>query len=253
MKDNRNIDICLTPSIVDLFDLSYKKVVVIDVFRATSAMCVFLNNGGDKVIPVATIEEAIQYKTKHNELHNHKYLVAAERNGVVVPGFDLGNSPLSYHDQQFNNVSLVITTTNGTLAINKAHTAGRGMLLASFLNINAVVSHIVSQEASDVLIVCSGWKGRTCIEDILLAGSLSQILLKNHGFQTDSDAVLLAKNMYNLAHQDLFSFLKNSSYRKRMNLDEDVKYCLQTNIMDIVPVWQKDTMDGGFFFSNRTI
>ena len=130
MKDNRSIDICLTPSIMDLFDLSSKKVVVIDVFRATSAMCVFLNNGGDKVIPVATIEEAKQYKTKHNELHNHKYLVAAERNGVIVPGFDLGNSPLSYHDQPFNNVSLVITTTNGTLAINKAHTAGKGMLLA---------------------------------------------------------------------------------------------------------------------------
>ncbi len=62
MNTKKNIDICLTPSIIDLFDLSNKKVVIIDVFRATSAMCVFLNNGGKSVKPVASIEEALKYK-----------------------------------------------------------------------------------------------------------------------------------------------------------------------------------------------
>ena len=106
MNSKRNIDICLTPSMMNLFDLSAKKVVIIDVFRATSAMCVFLHNGGNKVIPVSTIEEAENYKNKFTGLINQNYLVAAERNGKIVPGFDLGNSPLLYHNKKFkrNNI-----------------------------------------------------------------------------------------------------------------------------------------------------
>ena len=64
MRNKRNIDICLTPFMIDLFDLSNTQVIIIDVFRATSAMCVFLNNGGDYVVPVATIEDAKKYQNK---------------------------------------------------------------------------------------------------------------------------------------------------------------------------------------------
>ena len=251
------IDVCLTPAIVDLFDLSNKQVVIIDVFRATSAMCVFLNNGGERVIPVSNIEDAIKYKNDINPFCEKKYLVAAERNGAVVPGFDLGNSPLSYHNQDFRDVSLAITTTNGTLAINKAQMAGYGMLLASFLNVSSIVDYISSCN-NDVLIVCSGWKGRLCMEDILLAGLLSEKILLNNQFYCNSDSVLLSKNMYNLAKSNLFQFLEDSAYRKRMNLDEDVKYCLQIDTMDLVPVWSRFKSDKeslqigpGFFYANK--
>jgi len=250
------IDVCLTPAIVDLFDLSNKQVVIIDVFRATSAMCVFLHNGGERVIPVSNIEDAIKYKNDINPFYEKKYLVAAERNGDVVPGFDLGNSPFSYHNQDFRNISLAITTTNGTSAINKAQMAGYGMLLASFLNISSVVDYISSCK-NDVLIVCSGWKGRLCMEDILLAGLLSEKLLINNQFYCNSDSVVLSKNMYNLAKSNLFQFLEDSAYRKRMNLDEDVKYCLQIDTMDLVPVWSRfnseesSQIGSGFFYANK--
>ncbi len=185
MNTKKNIDICLTPSIIDLFDLSNKKVVIIDVFRATSAMCVFLNNGGKCVIPVSSIEDAEKYKNQINTQDDSKYLVAAERNGKIVSGFDLGNSPLLYHERSFKGVSLAITTTNGTIAINKAKNAGNGMLLASFLNVSSIIEYL-SYENSDVLIVCSGWKGRSCVEDILLAGLLSEKLLSTNKFYADS-------------------------------------------------------------------
>ena len=251
------IDICLTPSIIDLFDLSNKQVVVIDVFRATSAMCVFLHNGGERVIPVANIEDAMQYKNNINCVYEKKYLVADERDGAIVPGFDFGNSPLSYQNKDFRNVSLAITTTNGTLAINKAKMAGHGMLLASFLNASSIVDYI-SSCSNDVLIVCSGWKGRLCMEDILLAGFLSDKLLLNKQFYSDSDSVILSRNMFDLAKSNLFQFLADSAYRTRMDLDEDVKYCLRTDIMDLVPVWAPFKLDKessqvgtGFFYSNK--
>tara|TARA_B100001250_G_scaffold412101_1_gene442433 strand:- start:97 stop:864 length:768 start_codon:yes stop_codon:yes gene_type:complete len=235
MKNKRRIDICLTPSMLNLFDLSNKQVVIIDVFRATSAMCVFLNNGGNKVIPVATVDEAKNYKTNSDDNIN-KYLVAAERNGAIVPGFDLGNSPLLYDDKNFNGFSLAITTTNGTLAIDKIKASNDKMLLASFLNSGAVVNHL-SLAKEDVLIVCSGWKGRFCVEDLLLAGLLSTRLLTIPRFYADSDSVLLANNTYKVAKLDMFNFLAHSAYRTRMNLDDDVKFCLQKDIMDIVPIW----------------
>ena len=56
-------------------------------------------------------------------------------------------------------------------------------------------------------------------------------------FETCSDSVLLATHLYSLGQYDLFDFLSTSSYRQRMNLDADVKYCLQQDIMDIVPMW----------------
>jgi len=250
----RKIDICITPNIIDLFDVTQKKIVIVDVFRATSAMCVALNNGASEVIPVSTIEDAKTYKEKKN-LYNQKYLVAAERNGLIVPGFNLGNSPLLYANKNLTKQSLVITTTNGTLAIEKAKESELGMVLASFLNASAVAKYLLCEnnhlnELNDVLILCSGWKGRSCIEDVLLAGLLCNKLLSDNQCESDSDSVLLARNMYELAKTNIFDFLSNSSYRKRMNLDEDVKYCLQIDTMETVPVCCQ-TNEKLFFYSPK--
>ena len=247
MNNKRKLDICLTPSLIDLFDLSEKKVIVIDVFRATSAICVFLHNGGHEVITLPTVEETKKYKNQYN-VHGNKYLVAAERNGSIVPDFDFGNSPLLYHDKNFSGFSLAITTTNGTMSISKSKNAGQGVILASFLNIQAVCDYICSNKG-DILIVCSGWKGRVCIEDMLLAGLISNKLLSHNAFCAESDSVLLSKNIYELSQSDLFNFLSNSSYRKRMGLDQDIKYCLQMDIIDIVPIWSKPTDGYGCFVS----
>lgn len=251
MKNKRSVDICLTPSMFNLFDLSNKKVIIIDVFRATSAMCVFLNNGGDQVIPVSTIEKAEQYRSQIHNLNSKKCLVAAERNGEIVPGFDLGNSPLSYINHNFTATSLVITTTNGTLAIDKAQQAGDGMILASFLNASSVVDYILNHSDKDILITCSGWKGRFCIEDVLLAGLLSKKLLSSNCFTSNSDSIYVSQTLYDLSKHNMFDFLKDSAYRKRMNLDEDVKYCLQIDIMKVVPVWCFDKLTGGFFATHK--
>ena len=252
MKNKRKIDVCSTPLLLPLFNIRDTTVIVIDVFRATSAMCVFLNQEGSEVIPVSTIEEAEKYKKKEYNLNGEKYLVAAERNGSIVPGFDLGNSPLLYHGKNFKNKSLVITTTNGTLAIEESKQVDQGMLIASFLNVDAVIKHVSLNLDSNILIVCSGWKGRMCVEDLLLAGLISNKLLNNGDFESSSDSVFLAQKMYNLGEHDMFSFLKSTSYMNRMKFNEDIEYCLQYNTMDIVPCWYTDNSVSGCFrkFSN---
>ncbi len=238
MKNNRQIDICFTPNMINLFDLSNKQVVIIDVFRATSAMCVFLNNGGNRVIPVHSVQKAESF----NHVNKEEFLLAAERNGQVVKGFDLGNSPLSYHGKDFTNKSLVITTTNGTMAIEKARDLCHGMLLASFLNISVVANYLTSQLNQDILIICSGWKDRVCIEDCILAGLLSKELLSTNYFQSNSDSVLISEGLYN----SNYALLNSSSYVKRMgvqkntDLKKDIEYCLQKDIMNTIPIWNFD-------------
>src|SRR5690606_21598926 len=84
--------------------------VVIDIFRASSSICYGIHNGAEAIIPVLTVEECIKY-------NSNGFLLAAERNGAVVEGFAIGNSPFSYTEDKVRGKTIVLTTTNGTRSI----------------------------------------------------------------------------------------------------------------------------------------
>lgn len=81
-----NIKVCLTPSLFPIYCDRKSIVVVVDVLRATSAICTALDLGVQSIRPVSTLEDALDFKDKED------YVLAAERNGKIVRGFDLGNS-----------------------------------------------------------------------------------------------------------------------------------------------------------------
>ncbi|MFM7901794.1 MAG: 2-phosphosulfolactate phosphatase, partial [Bacteroidota bacterium] len=85
------IDVCFSPSMLPMYDYRGAVVVVIDVLRATSSMCVAFEHGVRSIVPVSTLEESLAYRAKG-------FLVGAERKGERVDGFDLGNSPFSFMD-----------------------------------------------------------------------------------------------------------------------------------------------------------
>ena len=101
------VDVCLSPHLYSVYHRDDTIVVVIDVLRATSAMCTAFENSVNKIIPVATVEEATQYKKQG-------FLVGAERNGIALEGLDFGNSPSGYTEDKVKGKTIVITTTNGT-------------------------------------------------------------------------------------------------------------------------------------------
>ena len=117
-------------------------MVVVDVFRATSAMVTAFQYGARSFIPVSTIKEARDFK-------DQGYLVGGERNGEVVEGFEFGNSPFSYMDERIKDKDIVLTTTNGTRAINIAKKGADTVLIGSFLNLQALADHLQTQ-AKDV-------------------------------------------------------------------------------------------------------
>ena len=88
-----NIEVCFSPQSYPLFDNNNTIVVVIDILRATSAITTAFFNGVSKMIPIASLEEAYQYK-------QDGFIVAAERDGKIIDGFDLGNSPFGYMNKK---------------------------------------------------------------------------------------------------------------------------------------------------------
>ncbi|MBX9850961.1 MAG: 2-phosphosulfolactate phosphatase [Cytophagaceae bacterium] len=224
----KNVEVCLTPDLVDLYVAKGKVVVVIDILRATTCMTTAIANGVKSLIPVATLDEC-------RALCKKGYIGAAERDGKTAEGFDLGNSPFSYMDKNLAGKTIAVTTTNGTQAILRSKDADE-IIIGSFLNKTAVINYLNSQ-SKDVLLVCAGWKGKINLEDTLYAGAVIDGLDENFFFENDS--AITAQTLYKFAKNNKRAFLENSSHVRRLNhlnIDKDIEFCLKDDVYNVIPV-----------------
>ncbi len=227
------ISVCLSPDLYPRYRERPSITVVVDVFRATTAIAAALHHGIKAVRPVAGLEAMAKIpKSEHR-------LMAAERGGEVVEGFDLGNSPLSYVNRpEILGKELVLSTTNGTQAIEVARHDGP-LVTGAFVNLGVLSKYLVDQQ-QDVMILCAGWKGRINLEDSLFAGSLvKELSLKGFGLDSDADAPLMALHLHEIAGENRAHFLRFSSHRtrlKHLQLSEDIDYCLKENTAPVVPL-----------------
>ena len=230
MDTRKHVEVCFTPGEYAYYKDEFEIVVVIDVLRATSAICAAFHNGIEAIIPVPTVEEAWEYKQKG-------YLAGAERKGQIVEGFDFGNSPFSYINEEFRGKEVVLTTTNGTKSLDVAKDA-EIVVVGSFLNLDYLSKWLVEQN-KNVLCLCSGWQDKFNLEDTICAGAISDYLLSTGNFTSDEDSSIAAKYLYLSAKDNFFCYLKSSSHRRRLknlNLNEDIKYCLTPNQTDVIPI-----------------
>ena len=232
MPDKFRVEVCFSPEEFDLYKQEYDTVVAIDVLRATSAICTAFDNGAEKMIPVSSVEEAQAFK-------DEGYLVGAERNGKIVDGFDFGNSPYSYMGDLVKGKTLVLTTTNGTKAINRAAKTHE-VLVGSLLNLQSIIDYL-SGQPRDVLLLASGWQGKFNLEDSICAGAITEALLETGNYLSDEDSTIASLFLFRQAKNNYFGFLKASSHRRRLrnlNLNEDIKYCLTPNQTRVIPVYR---------------
>lgn len=224
------IEVCFTPNNFSLFYNENAIVVVIDILRATSAICTAFYYGVEKIIPVATVEEAKVWQAKG-------YIAAAERNGEIITGFSIGNSPFSYMSDTLKGKTVVLTTTNGTLAIEVAKKSYK-VVIGSFLNIDVLSNWLMGQER-DVILLCAGWKNKFNMEDTMYAGALTQRLITSGKFISECDSASASQYIFTLSEKNMFSFLENSSHRRRLEklkLEEDIRYCLTPNLAPVIPI-----------------
>lgn len=227
-NEKRNLNVCLSPALLPYTELKDSIVVVIDIFRATTSICYGIANGAKAIIPVSTVQECLSYK-------DQGYALAAERNGQVVEGFDFGNSPFSYTEQQVKDKTIVLTTTNGTKALKDSLEAHQ-IVVGSFLNLTALCNWLKMQ-SKDIVLLCAGWKNQFCLEDTLFAGAVVE-QLKEEKFQLD-DSAMAAEDLFKLAKVDLPVYLSKSSHGERLkglNIEKDIQFCLQIDVIDTIPI-----------------
>jgi 2-phosphosulfolactate phosphatase len=230
MDNRKRIEVCFTPGEYAYYKDEFEIVVVIDVLRATSAICAAFDNGIESIIPVPTVEEAWEYKQKG-------YLAGAERKGQIVEGFDFGNSPFSYMKEEFRGKEVVLTTTNGTKSLDVAKDA-QIVVVGSFLNLTALSKWLCEQD-KNVLCLCSGWQDKFNLEDTICAGAISDYLIATGYYTAIEDSSIAAKYLFLSAKDNYFGYLKSSSHRRRLknlNLNEDIKYCLTPDQTDVIPI-----------------
>ena len=227
-----SIEVCFTPELIHLHEVSEKLVVVVDIFRATSTMVAALAHGVTEILPFADLESC-------RAMQGQGYLIAGERDGLTAPGFELGNSPVAFLEGKYEGKKLAMTTTNGTLALDKSKGASE-ILIGAFPNLQATASYIQSRNL-DVLIHCAGWKGRFNLEDSLYAGALVKALSESH--TNKEDGALAMESLFSLEGGNLADYLAQASHAKRLQnhgIDADIAFCLTFNRYDqVVGLTQK--------------
>jgi 2-phosphosulfolactate phosphatase len=235
--EKRKIEVCYSPALYPYYENREAIVVVTDILRASSAIVTAFMNGVDRIIPVATLEEAKAFKEKG-------FVVAAERDGIVRDFADFGNSPYHFTSEQVRGKQIVYSTTNGTHAIHLA-SSGSQVLIGAYLNLTALAIHI-RKEKKDLLVLCAGWKNKYNLEDTLFAGALAQMVMEDERYHTICDATLGAIDLFNTASQDMMGYIEKVAQRHRLkknNLDDVIDYCHQTDLTHLIPVLKENHLE----------
>ena len=197
--------------------------IVVDVLRATSTICQALAAGYESVTCVGEIDDA-------RALARLGFKLAGERHNVRIEGFDFGNSPRELVDPPDEPTRLVLTTTNGTRALLAAAARCETVLVASLLNLGAVIDE--ASRADDVAILCAGVEGEFALDDAYVAGRIAAAL----GGQPD-DAAIAAIRLaaaFPTPEEGLAGGISADNIR-RAGLDEDIPWCARESVLGLVP------------------
>ncbi|AUW94511.1 hypothetical protein BXT84_11630 [Sulfobacillus thermotolerans] len=216
----------------DLPDVSHTAVVVIDTLRATTTIATILANGAQAVLPVGGVEKAFALKEQDPRL-----VLGGERNNRPLPGFDAGNSPYDYPRAVVEGRRVVLTTTNGTQAVERtAHAPW--VALGSLVNARAVAQ--AQQSAHDLgLIVCAGTEGQVSLEDVLAAGAI----VLHWPQEACTDRALIARALFDKWRDHLYEGLKTAQHARAIiaqGLDADVEYAARLDLLPHAVVRNKE-------------
>jgi 2-phosphosulfolactate phosphatase len=240
----RTLEVLLTPAEFGTLpqrDLGRACCVVFDVLRATTTMLTALANGAAAVLPVTTIDEAMAWKRKQPDV-----LLAGERDGVRIRAeltgggdFDLGNSPREFTSEMVGGRMIVMTTTNGTRALQACRGA-REVLIGSFVGLAALAAHLQRVSPEELLLVCAGTGEEAAFEDTLAAGALAELLAPAGTEARLADAAWMARQLYRQHAGDLLAAMQFSRNGRRLlsnpDLRADVPLCLERDRLPLVAV-----------------
>lgn len=226
------IDVIISANHIDEESLRGKVAVVIDMLRATSVITTAMANGAKKVIPVVSVEKAFE-KAEEFKLNGEEVLLSGERNALKIDGFDFSNSPLEFKKEIVEGKNIIMTTTNGTRALNLCSKADK-VIVASILNGKAVAQYLKDEE-KEIVFVNSGTNGEFSSDDFICAGYIISELEKLCNIELN-DIAKTAKYIYD-NNEDITSFIKDARHYKiltDLGLSEDLEYCSTKDFTNLI-------------------
>lgn len=210
-------------------------VLVIDALRATTTAVACLERGAGALLLTRTPEAALALRAARDDL-----VLAGERGGLPIPGFDLGNSPLEASAQNFAGRTVVMNTTNGTGAAHVAAQSGKHVLLAALTNAHAAARRARALAAEGVAIVCAGTDGRVGLEDVYTAGVLAEYLLAMGDFTLDDGArIALTVRRGGGDPAEALAGSDHGVDLTRLGLAGDVAFAAGLSISTVVPTLER--------------
>ena len=229
------VDVAPTAEAVTPGQLTGTTVLVIDVLRASTSIISALDAGCSAIVPVAGPGEALR---RARGPAGAGILVAGERRGVPIRGFDLGNSPLEFADGRVRDKTIVLTTSNGTRALLAARGAA-AVGVAAFVNLSAAAAWAIGS-ARDVLVLCAGERGRRSLEDWVCAGLLvMRMTSAAPGLDVTPAAAAAVADARGYALEPT-RLSVDSPWARRLaavGRGRDIAACLQIDTTTLVPVY----------------
>ncbi len=227
------IDLVFTHLVATEDKLKHHTAAVIDVLRACSTICEALRNGAKEIVPLAEVSEAMELAGK---LSREKVLLCGEREGQIIPGYDLGNSPLEYSREMVEGKTLIFTSTNGSAAMVKA-SAAKNAILACFNNISAAAEYILKQ-GDDLTIICSGANHQFSMDDAVCGGMLAHFLTHQCEGEVElSDGAEAACVLYHKFQGKIPLMLAgcyHGSYLRSLGYERDLDFCGRVDSSGVV-------------------
>jgi 2-phosphosulfolactate phosphatase len=254
-----SLEVTFTPADFDALrdrDLSRTVCVVFDVLRATTSMTTALANGAAQVLPVREISQALGLKARHPDA-----LLAGERHGARIRAdqtggvdFDLGNSPREFTPERVRGRTIIMSTTNGTRALQACAGAKR-VFAGSLVGFGALVATLRTEPSASVVVVGAGTFEEAAYEDTLAAGMLCDALWERFAESQIVDSARIARDIYHSRRADILGALSHARNGRRLlekpDLRDDVAFCARLNVCQIAAELRDGALRGSAVDSAR--
>lgn len=229
------VDLLFTQAGLTSAALEGTALVVFDVLRWCTTVCHALTRGAGRVIPVGGIAEATRVAAN---LDRDATLLCGEREARRIEGFHLGNSPREYTREVVQGKTLVMSTSNGTQAVERA-AAAQIIALGALVNVSAVARWAAGRR-EPLLLVCAGTGGRFALEDAVAAGLLvGRLRALAGGLFAFRDAAGAAERLADSHREDLRGMLGQCEHGRtlaRLGHADDLAVCGALDTLEVVPL-----------------
>jgi 2-phosphosulfolactate phosphatase len=233
------IDVVFGPPNVTPALITGRVVAVIDVLRASTSIAIALGNGARNVVPLESADEAI---TRAKQFDRGEVRLAGERKMLIVPGFDLGNSPREFTREAVEGKTVLLTTTNGTAAMVGLQ-AARDVVVASYVNLEAVsvLMRTAARAGTDLTLICAGRDKLFSLEDAACAGRYVRTIAKRLAKVEMGDgafASTVIDRKYGDRLDQLFADSEAGQALADAGFAADIETCAAVDSCPVIPILQ---------------